>query len=93
MFFDIPWQEIWNDIIDVLLYIPRRVWELVLKALSELLNAIPVPAWIDNIPSLFSGLPTGIPWAFWLFNVAAGIGIIVAAFILRFLIRRIPVIG
>ncbi|MAT82998.1 MAG: hypothetical protein CMD39_01785 [Gammaproteobacteria bacterium] len=90
---DIPWQEIWNDIIDVLLWWPRRVFELLTVGLAELIIAIPVPDWVANIPAQFSGLIAGIEWAFWLFNVKAGLGIVISAYGLRFIIRRLPIVG
>ena len=86
-------EKFWADLIDVLLYIPRRVFELMMSALADLLSAIPVPAFILDMPTLFASVPAGITWGFWLFNVGFGVSITVSAYVLRFLIRRIPVIG
>lgn len=90
---DIPWQEIWNDIEYFLLYIPRRLFEWFMEGVAWLINSIPVPDFVADIPSLFSGLPTGIPWAFYLFNVGLGISIILTAYVARFFIRRLPIVG
>lgn len=89
----IPWERLWYDFIEVLLWIPRKIFELVMAALAALIQAIPVPDFVNQIPSLFSSLPQGVLWGFYLFNFAAGVAIIVSAYVIRFLIRRIPIIG
>ena len=47
--------------------------------------------------SALSGALSGIPAAVWyfldLFNISAGIPIVLAAYVTRFVIRRIPIIG
>jgi ABC-type multidrug transport system permease subunit len=90
---DIPWREIWQDILDVLLYIPRRVFELLMSALAELLNSIPLPAALESLATLFSGIPAGVSWGFYILNLATGIALVAGAYVIRFLIRRIPIIG
>ena len=91
--FDIPWQEIWNDLEYFLLYLPRRLFEWLMEGLAWLVNALPIPDFVAAIPGLFAALPTGIPWAFYLFNLSAGLGIVLSAYVLRFLIRRLPIVG
>jgi hypothetical protein len=65
----------------------------VLGALTTLLNAIPVPGWMSSAPSVLSGVPSGVVWLFQILQLPAGLTIILSAWLLRFLIRRIPVIG
>lgn len=91
--FDIPWAEIWQDIIDVLLYVPRRLFELLLQGLAAVLNAIPVPAWFSDAGSIWSNIPGAVSYFFFLFNLALGVGILIAAWTIRWLIRRLPVVG
>lgn len=64
-----------------------------LGALITLLNAIPVPSWMSDAPSVLSGVPSGVIWIFQILQLPAGLTILVGAWLLRFLIRRIPVIG
>lgn len=71
------------------------VWisEQVLGALVYLLGLIPVPNWAQNP----DGFGAAIPSSVWFFASAAnldfGAGIIASAYAIRFLIRRLPVIG
>lgn len=88
-----PWENFWHDLGELLMWLPRRLWELLLEGLAAVINAIPVPTWANDVGSLFSGLPTGIAWGFYIFNLGTGLTIVVSAFVVRFLIRRIPLIG
>lgn len=80
-------------LIDILLYVPRQLFSLLLQGLAAVLTAIPAPSWLSNIPSTMSGISSGI----WYFAACAQIGtgmtIVISAYVLRFLIRRIPLIG
>lgn len=89
----LPWENFWSDLQNLLLWVPRRLWELMLEALAWMIQEIPVPDWFTTPAQLFSELPEGIAWGLWLFNVSLGLSIVLAAYILRFLIRRLPVIG
>ena len=78
---------------DLLLWIPRKLAELVLDALAALIEAIPVPAWLSNAGTYLAGIDPTIAFFLQGFRFAEGLTIIFAAYILRFLIRRIPLIG
>ena len=65
----------------------------VLGALITLLQAIPVPGWMTDAPSVLSNVPSGVIWIFQILQLPAGMAILLSAWILRFLIRRIPLIG
>lgn len=86
------WENFYNDLIDVLLYVPLALWDLFLDGLAAIIEAIPVPDFLATGID-WSILPYGMDWFFYIFNLAAGLAIILAAWILRFLIRRLPFIG
>lgn len=67
------------------------IMEQVLSAFVALLNAIPVPGFLENISSF--QLPQGVLYYTTLFQLTAGITIIVSAYTLRFIIRRLPFVG
>lgn len=46
-----------------------------------------------NLPDLFSMLPDSVWYWLNLFNIPIGVSMTLSAFALRFIIRRIPVIG
>ena len=69
------------------------VWHELLGALTTVLSAIPVPAFLTAIPSYVSAIPPGAVFFLSAFKVPQGVAIIVTAYVLRFVIRRIPIIG
>ena len=56
-----------------------------------LLSLIPVPDFIQNLQTYTP--PEGVVYFLNFFNFDVGIGIIVTAYIARFIIRRLPVVG
>lgn len=80
-------------LIDTLLWIPRQLWNQLLEGLAELLNSIPIPDFVDNIAPAAGGITAEVMfWATFL-EVQYGLTVILAATLVRFLIRRIPIIG
>jgi hypothetical protein len=65
----------------------------VLGAFITLLNAIPVPAFMTGAPSVLASVPSGVLWFFNILQLGSGLTIFVTAWLLRFLIRRVPIIG
>lgn len=78
-------------LLEVLLYVPTKVWELILGAVATVLEAIPVPSWMATDP--FAGIDPGIAWMLNEFQIAFGLVVVLGALGIRFLIRRIPLIG
>jgi len=78
---------------DLLLWVPKMIWQGMLEALSALLHSIPVPSWLASAGGWFSGLPSGVVYFSQALEIPTGLTIVLAAFVLRFLIRRIPLIG
>lgn len=67
------------------------VLEGLLDAFVSLIDLIPVPDWLSDIGTLT--LPSNILYYTTLFQVHVGIGIMVSAYVIRFIIRRLPVVG
>lgn len=78
---------------DLLLWIPRKLTELVLDGLAALIELIPVPSFLSDAPTFLGGIDTQIAYFLEGFAIAEGLTIVFAAYILRFLIRRIPLVG
>jgi len=70
-----------------------KVFTLIFDALVAVLSLIPVPEWLSSISGNISGLSGGILFFIEPFQLGTGLSWIVSAYLLRFLIRRIPVIG
>ena len=67
------------------------IWDSVLSGLAAVFEAIPVPDFMLNLDSY--SIPSGVAWAVEPFQVPLGLGIIVSAYVARFVLRRIPLIG
>ena len=78
---------------ELLLWIPRKLWSELLDGLAALLTAIPVPDFVTTAQGAFAGLPSGVVFFANKFAVPEILGMVIAAYVVRFLIRRIPVIG
>jgi hypothetical protein len=80
-------------LLEVLLWVPRKVWAETLDALAGVLESIPVPDFVATADSAFNAIPANIVFFSQYFAVSEGITMILSAYVLRFLIRRIPIIG
>jgi hypothetical protein len=69
------------------------VWliDSLLSAMAGIFEAIPVPDFMVNAGT--HTIPSGVSWAASAFQLDVGLGIIVSAYIARFILRRLPVIG
>lgn len=80
-------------LLDALLWIPRWLWAEILDALASIVEAIEVPSWLEEWDSAVLSVTADLWWVAELFKVQQGLAIMVSALTIRFLIRRIPVIG
>lgn len=78
-------------VLDLLLWIPRKVYELFLTGILAVIEAIPVPSWAENIS--LDWIPSSMGYFLEPFNVPFGLLCITGGYLWRFLVRRIPVIG
>lgn len=95
-FFRAIWDFIggfFGYLVDVLIWVPRWVVSRVFDALLSIINAIEAPAWLGNIDSLFAGIPSGVWWFASVGQFGFGLSLIGSALLLRFVIRRLPIIG
>jgi hypothetical protein len=54
---------------------------------------VPMLPQVTAIQAALSGIPSGVWWFLDVFNFGAGLPLIVSAYMTRFVIRRIPLIG
>lgn len=64
-----------------------------LGALASVIEAIPMPSWATSGGSLFSSIPGSVGYFLSVMEFDFGVSVIASAYVLRFLIRRIPLIG
>lgn len=86
-------EQILSWLKDLLLWLPRKITELILDGLAALIEVIPVPDWLSNAPTFLAGIDPTIVYFVRGFALAEGLAIVFGAYVIRFLIRRIPVVG
>lgn len=69
-----------------------RVTNAVLDFCASAVALIPLPDALLQ-PISFTGIPNNAVYLMNLFNISTGIGIVVSAYFVRFIIRRIPFFG
>lgn len=80
-------------VLQVLLWAPKKVWSLILDGLASVIEGLPVPDFVAQAGSFFGNIPGSVVYFFQFFAVAEGLAMVSLALILRFALRRIPLIG
>lgn len=80
-------------LLEALLWVPQKLYELVTDALATVIENIPVPDFMTNLGSMVAGLDPAIAYFGGPLQLGTGLTWVFSALVLRFLIRRIPVIG
>lgn len=71
----------------------KWIWKYLLDGVAAALNAIPVPDSITAGLSNLGSLPGGVYWFCQMMALPEGLAMVFSAYAIRFLIRRIPLIG
>lgn len=88
-FYDVPCIAGWT--VEEIKSLVLWFYHSILSGLASIIGAIPVPGFMQSV-SQFQ-LPDSVVYFADVFAIPEGVGIVVSASILRFIIRRIPVIG
>lgn len=79
--------------VDLLLWIPQKLYELILDGFAAVIEAIPVPDFMSSLGSLLAGMDPAIAYFAAPLQLGTGMTWVFSALVIRFLIRRLPVIG
>jgi hypothetical protein len=80
-------------VVDFFQWIFVKLATLVFDAVIAVLTLIPVPDWLDDISTNVGSVSSGVLFFIEPFQFGTGIAWVVSAYLLRFLIRRLPVVG
>lgn len=80
-------------VIDFVTWAVVKVLLLIFEGVLYVLNLIPVPDFMSDLDGNMAVIDPGILYFTAPFQLSTGITWIVSAYVLRFLIRRIPIIG
>lgn len=86
-------KELINWLAEYLLWLPRSLYELATDGLASFIEAIPAPEFMSNLGSWVSGIDPAIAYFGAPLQLGTGMTFVVLAWVLRFAIRRIPLIG
>lgn len=78
---------------DFTLWVPHKLVEKLLDGLASFLVAIPVPEFFGAAASGLAAVPPGVAFFVSFAQIPQGIGMVLSAYGLRFIVRRIPLIG
>jgi hypothetical protein len=78
---------------DFFIWLGTSLWSSILDGLATAFEAIPVPGFILEASGAFSHVGGTVLFFAQKFAVGEGIALILSAYVLRFILRRIPLIG
>lgn len=85
--------EFFQDLIDLLLFIPQWVYKQVGEGIVYLANAVPAPFTASDVTTALSGIGGDVVYFLGVFEFDYGLTAVFGAYSARFLLRRIPFIG
>ncbi|MCY1435557.1 hypothetical protein D9M71_516560 [compost metagenome] len=80
-------------LLEIILWAPKKVWGLLLDGLASVIESLPVPSFLGSVESFFANIPASVVYFFQFFAIGEGLAMITLALVLRFALRRIPLIG
>lgn len=86
-------EDILQWLLEALLWIPRKIWAEILEGLAAVFNAIPVPQFVTDMGPAFQSIASGTMYFLDVFQFDYGLTVLLSAYLLRFGLRRIPLIG
>lgn len=86
-------QRILDWFVELLLWVPRKVYEMLLDGIASFFESIPAPDFMTSLGNYASALDPAIGYFVAPLQLGAGLTIVVVAYIIRFAIRRLPVVG
>ena len=95
-FFAAVWDWIvgfFGFLIESLQWVFKWAISTVLEALIALLSAIPVPEWLTSVGGLMGAVPSSVLWGAQFVQLPYGLSVMGSALLLRFMIRRLPIVG
>lgn len=85
--------EAYDAVIEFLKQLPEWVFSELVDGFIEFFNAIPVPDFFATAANAFGNIPPEVVYFAQPFNIGYGVTMILGAYLLRFIVRRIPIFG
>lgn len=82
-----------SSVIQFLIDLPFQILEWLWNAFLKLLNLLPISSYFTESAGMFTNIPSSVWYFLDMFQIKFGITTILGAYLIRFLIRRIPGFG
>lgn len=90
----IKWlQDAFDSAIDFIETLPQWIFSEVAEGIVSFFNAIPVPSFFRQAASSMQSIPPEVLFFAHMFRLDFGVTTVLVAYMLRFVIRRLPIIG
>jgi len=86
-------QDAFNWVVDFILGFPDYLFSLLVDGVVGFFNWLPVPSFFSAAASAFSSVPDEVVFFAQAFRIGEGVTLVLGAYLLRFILRRIPIIG
>ena len=84
-------EDFGNLLLDIFLWVPRVIYESIVEGILYLVNLLPTDP--PDVQGAFTGWSGDILYFLTIFEVQYAISALFSAYIARFILRRIPLIG
>lgn len=86
-------NDAYDSIIQFFKDLPEWIFSKFADALIAFYQKIPVPEFFNSAANAFSNIPAEVVYFAQPFQITYGITVVLGAYLLRFITRRIPIIG
>lgn len=86
-------SDAYDSMVKFLLELPQWTFAKFADALVAYYNSIPVPDFFAMAQSAFSSIPAEVIFFAEAFQIGPGVSMVLGSYLLRFILRRIPIIG
>lgn len=86
-------ENLVNAIFDTVLVMPEYVFSQLCEGIVEFFNSFPVPDFVSSAGGAFQSVPASIIFYGNALQIGPGIAMVLSAYLLRFILRRVPIIG
>jgi len=80
-------------LVELLLWLPLQLWDLLLDGLEAFFLWLPVPSFFTTASASLAGIPGEVAYFAEALALGPGLTLIFSAYVIRFVIRRLPVVG
>lgn len=86
-------QDAFDSIIEFIETFPQWVFNGLCQGVVKFFEAIPVPQFFHQAGDAMQSIPPEVLYFAAMFRLDFGVSVVLLAFLIRFVIRRIPIIG